>query len=309
MSTVERPHIPVLVAETLEALAVAPGGRYIDCTVGAGGHASAILDASAPDGRLLGLDADPGALAIAAETLGPFGDRSTLVHSNYREVAAVAQRERFEPVQGVLFDLGISSMQLAGDRGFSFRSNDPLDMRMDPGQALTAAEIVNEWSEQEIADVIWRFGEERHSRRIARAIVKKRPLRTAAELASVVEQAVGTMASNIHPATRTFQGLRMAVNQELDTLVDALRSAHGLLDTGGRIVAISFHSLEDRAVKTFFKRESMDCICEPGLPECRCDHKRTLRIVTRKPVRPSDTEVRLNPRARSAKLRAAERVA
>lgn len=305
----QRPHIPVLVAETLEALAVAPGGRYVDCTVGAGGHASAILGASAPDGRLLGLDADPAALAIAAETLEPFGDRYTLVHSNYREVVAVAQREGFAPVQGVLFDLGISSMQLAGDRGFSFNSDQPLDMRMDPGQAVTAAEIVNGWTEEEIADIVWRFGEERLSRRIARAIVRKRPLRTAAELASVVEQAVGNSRSKIHPATRTFQALRMAVNQELDTLVDALRSAHGLLDTGGRIVAISFHSLEDRAVKAFFKRESMDCICDPGLPVCRCDHKRTLRIVTRKPVRPSATEIRLNPRARSARLRSAERVA
>jgi 16S rRNA (cytosine1402-N4)-methyltransferase len=302
-------HIPVLLAETIEALAVSRGGRYIDCTTGAGGHAEAVLEASAPDGRLLGLDADPEAIRLAGERLQRFGARARLVQSNFRHVGDIARREGFEGVQGVLFDLGVSSMQLEGDRGFSFRRDDRLDMRMDPEQAVTAAGIVNATSEDELANLIWRYGEERRSRRIARAIVNRRPLKTAAELASVVEQAVGSGRNKIHPATRTFQALRIAVNQELDTLDEALRSAHGLLGPGGRLVAISFHSLEDRTVKSFFRRESMACVCPPGLPECRCGHQRTLRIVTRKVVKPSHAEVAANPRARSARLRAAERVA
>lgn len=302
-------HTPVMLAEALEALAVQPGGSYVDCTVGAGGHAAAILTTSSPGGRLLGLDADPAAIEIASRTLAEYGERATLVNTNFRHIGDVAREHGFFPAQGVLFDLGISSMQLAGERGFSFNSNDPLDMRMDPSQALDADEIVNTWKEVEIADIIWRFGEERLSRRIARAIVARRPIRTAAELASVVEQVVGRVRNKIHPATRTFQALRIAVNQELDTLVEALRVAHGLLGPGSRIVAISFHSLEDRAVKLFFRRESMDCICAPGVPECRCEHQRSLRIITRKPLRPGHAEVLRNPRARSARLRAAERVA
>ncbi len=298
-----------MVREVIEYLDVRPARRYIDATVGAGGHAEAILEAASPGGRLLGLDADPEAIAIASERLRRFGDGVRLVQANFRDVGEIAREQGFVPVQGVLFDLGVSSMQLAGGRGFSFQREDPLDMRMDPRQSLTAAEIINTYREDELAGIIWRFGEERRSRRIARAIGRARPVKTAAQLASVVEQAVGRGRDKIHPATRTFQALRIAVNQELDILEEALRAAHGLLDAGSRIVAISFHSLEDRVVKEYFRRESRDCLCEPGLPRCVCGHRRTLRIVTRKPVKPGVPEIATNPRSRSAKLRAAERLA
>jgi 16S rRNA (cytosine1402-N4)-methyltransferase len=304
-------HEPVLLREVIAALGVRPGGRYVDCTVDGGGHAEAILDAASPGGTLLGIDADAEALARARERLGRFAAAVLLVQGNFREVDVICNERGFAPVNGVLFDLGLSSHQLASaTRGFAIRVESPLDMRFGPGPERNAAYWVNEASEGALADVIWRFGEERQSRRIARAIVRARPLRTTTDLAKAVEQAVGRRpGSQSHPATKTFQALRIAVNQELAVLAEALPRAHGLLGFGSRLVVISYHSLEDRIVKQYFARETRDCVCPPGQPVCTCGHKATLRLVTRGAVTPSREEVAANPRSRSAKLRAAERLA
>jgi 16S rRNA (cytosine1402-N4)-methyltransferase len=234
-----------------------------------------------------------------------------IVQGNFRDVDSFVMERDFQPVNGILFDLGLSSHQLASStRGFSFRVESPLDMRFGPNQETTASYWVNEAPEQELADLIWRYGEERQSRRIARAVVAGRPLETTTQLAKAVEQAVGRRpGSQSHPATKTFQALRIAVNQELASLIEALPRAHGLLGFGSRMVVISYHSLEDRIVKQFFAREARDCICPPGQPVCTCGHKATLKPVTRGVLTPSPAEIARNPRARSAKLRAAERIA
>jgi len=301
-------HIPVLYDEVLTGLQPRPGAAYIDATLGAAGHAVGILRASAPDGRLLGLDADPEAVAFARQVLQPFGERATLRTANFRRLAAVARSAGFGQVAGILFDLGLSSRQLeAADRGFAFRREGPLDMRLDPRQEVTAADLVNGLPEKELADLIWRYGEERHARRIARAIVAARPLTTTDRLAQVVARAVGRR-GRIHPATRTFQALRIAVNDELGALEEALPQTLELLEAGGRLAVISFHSLEDRLVKRFFQREARDCLCPPESPVCTCGHRAALRIITRKPIRPGPAEVERNPRSRSARLRIAERL-
>jgi 16S rRNA (cytosine1402-N4)-methyltransferase len=302
-------HIPVLFQAVLNGLAVSPGGRYIDATLGGGGHASGVLAASAPDGRVLALDRDPSALKVAQARLESYAERVTLVHSSFAHLGAVARAHEFSPVDGVLFDLGLSSMQLDDpERGFAFMTDGPLDMRFDPtGGGPSAADLVNELSAEALADLIFEYGEDRKSRRIARAIVEARPIHTTGELAAVIEQAVGRR-ERIHPATRTFQALRIAVNAELDTLEAVLPQAVELLAPGGRLVVISFHSLEDRIVKHFMRRESQDCICPPELPVCMCEHRASLRVLTRKPLRPSDEEVERNPRARSARLRVAEKL-
>jgi 16S rRNA (cytosine1402-N4)-methyltransferase len=303
-------HDPVMLREVLAALDVRPGGRYVDCTVDGGGHAEAILEAAEPGGSLLGIDADPQAIAMSQERLARFGDGVAIVQGNFRDLDKLCRERGFAPVNGILFDLGLSSHQLASARGFSFRVEAPLDMRFGPEEEPTASYWVNEATEEELADIIWRFGEERQSRRIARAIVNGRPLGTTTELAKAVEQAVGRRSgSQIHPATKTFQALRIAVNQELASLAEALPWAHGLLGFGSRLVVISYHSLEDRIVKQFIARESRDCVCPPSQPVCTCDHKATLRPVTRGAVTPSREEIAANPRSRSAKLRAAERLA
>lgn len=311
MATKPALHVPVMVQETLQALNVQPGGRYVDCTVGTGGHAEAILRASQPGGVLVGIDVDREALQVAAERLRKFGDSVRLVEGSYTDVATICRELDFVPVHGVLFDLGLSTHQLEeARRGFSFQREGPLDMRFSPEQRLTAADIVNTWDERELTELLWRYGEEPAARRIARAIIAARPLRTTTQLAKAVEQAVGRRAgSKIHPATRTFQALRIAVNQELENLATALPQAHGLLGFGSRLVVISYHSLEDRVVKQYIQRESRDCICPPGLPVCTCGHVRTLRPVARGPITPRPEEVAANPRARSAKLRAAEVIA
>jgi 16S rRNA (cytosine1402-N4)-methyltransferase len=232
-----------------------------------------------------------------------------LVNDNFRNLGNVARNYNFHPVHGILFDLGLSSMQLAlAERGFSFQQEAPLDMRFSETQTLTASDIVNGYGEEELASVIWEFGEEHFSRRIASAIVRARPVATTTELASIISRATPRGRSRIHPATRTFQALRIAVNDELTALTAGLEQASGLLGSGGRLVAISFHSLEDRIVKHFFQREARDCICPPEQPTCTCGHKATLRIVTRRPISPSPEEVQRNPRSRSARLRAAERI-
>lgn len=301
-------HEPVLVAEVLEYLAPRAGGTYIDATVGLGGHAIEILAASTPDGRLLGIDADPEALARTRERLEPWDERVTLVRGWHKDLARLARRAGFGPVDGILFDLGMSSMQLEmAERGFSFQSEGPLDMRMGPGAGLTAEEIVNRWPEEELARIIYEYGEERHSRRIARAICQQRPIKDTLGLAQLISKTLGRR-GRIHPATRTFQALRIAVNDELGSLQEVLPQALSLLAPKGRLLVISFHSLEDRIVKRYFRREAKDCICPPELPMCACDHQAMIRVLTKKPVTASEAEVSRNPRSRSAKLRAAERL-
>lgn len=302
-------HEPVLLQEIVEWLAPKPGGAFIDATLGGGGHSEALLDGSGPDGRLLGLDADGEAIAVARQHLAAYGDRVTLIQANFAEMERVARERGFAAVDGVLFDLGLSSLQLAeGERGFSFQLEGPLDMRFDATRGPTAADLVNELSPTDLADVIWRSGEEPRSRRIARAIVARRPVRSTRELADIVVEALGE-GGRLHPATRTFMALRIAVNRELTSLEEALPQAVRLLAPGkGRVAVISYHSLEDRLVKQRFRLEAKDCICPPSLPECGCDHRATLRILTRKPIRPSSQEVRDNPRSRSARLRVAERL-
>jgi 16S rRNA (cytosine1402-N4)-methyltransferase len=261
-------HQPVMLEETLQALAAGPGGRYIDCTVGAGGHARAILELSEPGGQLLGIEADPENMTLAETNLQPFRGALRLVNDNFSNLYDIAQRYDFAPVSGILFDLGLSSMHLdAPGRGFSFLREAPLDMRFSPGQTLTAADILNEYSEAEIADIIWRYGEEARSRAIARRIVAERPLKTTTQLAKIVERVYGGRYQRLHPATQTFQALRIAVNDELKNLESALEQAVRLLGFSGRLVVLTYHSLEDRIVKHFMAQESRDCLCPPGLPE------------------------------------------
>ena len=304
-------HEPVMLREVLAALDVRPGGRYVDCTLDGGGHAEAIMNAASPGGTLLGIDEDIDVMSLARERLSRFGDGVAYVQGNFRNLDSICRERGFAPVNGILFDLGLSSHQLASDtRGFSFRTESPLDMRFGPKVDTTAAYWVNEAGEADLADLIWRYGEDRQSRRIARAIVNGRPMRTTTDLAKAVEQAVGRRpGSQIHPATKTFQALRIAVNQELASLAEALPWAHGLLGFGSRLVVISYHSLEDRIVKQFIARESKDCLCPPSQPVCTCGHKATLRPITRGALMPSQEEIATNPRSRSARLRAAERLA
>ncbi|MBI4284915.1 MAG: 16S rRNA (cytosine(1402)-N(4))-methyltransferase RsmH [Chloroflexi bacterium] len=302
-------HIPVMLTEVLRALAVRPGGRYIDATLGGGGHAAALLARSAPGGQLLGIDADPEAISAARERLKAYGSSVLLVNDNFANLQAIAHRFDFYPVHGILFDLGLSSDQLeASERGFSFQREAPLDMRFSPAKEVTAADLVNTLPEGELTSLLRTYGEETSSRQIARRIVQKRPLRTTLELAKAVEEAVGGRRGRIHPATRTFQALRIAVNRELENLRAALKQAVGLLGHGGRLVVISYHSLEDRIVKQLMLAESRDCLCPPEIPTCVCGHKATLKLVNKKPIVPSPDEVERNPRSRSARLRAAERI-
>ena len=301
-------HVPVLLKETLQALAIRPGGHYVDGTCGGGGHAAGILEALSPDGRLLALDADPAALARARERLEPFGARAILVRSSFANLGRVAREHGFEAVDGIVLDLGLSSDQLAdAERGFSFNGVG-LDMRFDLTQGQPASSLVNDLDADELADVLYRYGEEHASRRIARAIVAARPIGSAQQLAEVVARAAGGRRGKLHPATQTFQALRIAVNDELGVLEAVLPQCVELLKPGGRLAVITFHSLEDRIVKNYFRTESRDCICPPEQPICTCGHRAKLKIVTRKPVEPSPAEVADNPRARSATLRAVERI-
>jgi 16S rRNA (cytosine1402-N4)-methyltransferase len=309
-SELEAEHLPVLLAETIAGLALSAGVDCIDGTLGGAGHAAAMLSVTTPGGRLLGLDADPEAVVRARSRLAEFGDRALIVQANFRDIASIATAHGFGQVSAILLDLGLSSGQLASpSRGFSFQTEGSLDMRFDPSTSLTAAEIVNEWQTDDLADVLFRYGEEPQARRFARAIVAARPLNTSSELAAVISRAAATRGRRrTHPATRVFQALRIAVNDELGALETALSQLPGLLIHGGRFGMITFHSLEDRIVKQFIQREARDCICPPDFPVCRCGHQATLRAVTRRPIRPAETEISLNPRSRSAKLRIAERL-
>lgn len=308
-------HIPVLYDQVLDGLRIQPGGRYIDATLGAAGHASGILRMSAPGGRLLGLDADPQAVSFAQQVLQEFGSRALLRAANFGELRAVAEALAFLPVDAILMDLGLSSRQLAdAERGFAFSQSGPLDMRFDSGQGQSAGDLVNHASETELAELLWRYGEERQARRIARAMVAARPLTTTEQLAELVSRTTRHgqkgkgRRDRIHPATRTFQALRIAVNDELGVLAQALPQALEVLRPGGRLAVISFHSLEDRIVKRFFRQEAQDCICPPEIPICACQHQAQLALITRKPIQPTSEEKARNPRSRSAKLRIVERL-
>lgn len=307
-------HVPVLEREVLSFLAPRPDGWYIDGTAGGGGHSLALLAASSAaesivnGGRVLSLDADPQAVLRVRQRLQPFGERSLVVQTNFRHLAAAAHRAGFDPVDGILLDLGLSSDQLEMEaRGFALMADGPLDMRFDPAQETNAAHLVNTLPEDELANLIYAYGEERLSRRIARAIVHARPLDSTGQLARVIERSVGRR-GRLHPATRTFQALRIAVNDELGALTAVLPQAVALLRPAGRLAVISFHSLEDRIVKQYMQREAQDCLCPPEVLVCQCGHRASLRLVTRKPVEASPEEMARNPRSRSAKLRVAERL-
>lgn len=303
------PHLPVLYQEILTALQPHSPGRYVDCTLGAGGHAQRILEASAPDGELLGIDLDPEAIEIASQRLAAFGQRATIVRASYTSLKIELHRLGWNQVQGVVLDLGVSSMQFdRPERGFSFREDAPLDMRFDTANGESAAYLVNTLGEKKLADILWRHGEERLSRRIARAILRNRPITTTRELAELVRREYGGKVSRIHPATRTFQALRIAVNRELDALEDVLPQAIEALVPHGRLAVIAFHSLEDRIVKQFFHRESQDCICPPEQPVCTCKHRASIQVITKHPITTSESELEINERARSAKLRVAEKL-
>lgn len=313
MPSTDVQHQPVLFEEVMALVAPRAGERYVDCTVGGGGHAEGLLARSAPDGQLLGLDADPAALARTRERLAPYGARVRLVHANFRDLARVAAEVGWQYADGIVFDLGVSSYSLeASERGFSFRRDEPLDMRFDPTRGSTAAELVAGSTEADLRALLQRYGEEPAAGRLARAIVRAReaaPLRTTGQLVAVIERVLGPARGRIHPATRTFQALRIAVNDELRSLEVALVQAVDLLAAGGRLAVISFHSLEDRIVKRFLRAESGQCRCPPGLPVCVCGATARLRILTRRAIRPSEAEVERNPRARSARLRGALRLA
>ncbi len=301
-------HQPVLYHESIHVLRPERGGRYVDCTVGTGGHAAGVLEASAPDGHLLGLDVDPQAIALARVRLATYGERVHLVRASYLTLSEQLTALGWDSVDGVLLDLGASSLQLdTPQRGFSFLEDGPLDMRFDPDNPLTAAEVVNTWSEEALAEAIYRYGEEPAARRIARAILHARPLRSTRQLAALVEEAAGHRRKH-HPATQTFQALRIVVNNELSAVENVLPQALRALKPGGRLVVIAFHSLEDRLVKDFFRRESRDCLCPPRQVICTCGHRASVRLIHSRPVRPAAEEIARNPRARSARLRAVEKL-
>ena len=309
-------HLPVLVDEVLASLDVGTGSSLADCTVGGGGHAERLLEASSPDGRLLGLDADRAAIAEAQRVLARFGDRAVLRQANFESLYDVASAEGFMPLDGVLFDLGLSSYQLADPaRGFAFAAESAPDMRFDETTGISALELIDRSSQRELAAILGTFGEERRAGRIAKAILAARAqgrLVTAADLARVIASAVparGADAGRIHPATRTFQALRIAVNRELEVLTAGLAAALAALRPGGRMAVISYHSGEDRIVKRFMARESRDCVEEPLPPVCTCGHRAQLRLLARGGITPSPAEIQRNRRARSARLRVAEKLA
>lgn len=305
-------HESVLSQESIELLRPQLGAVAIDCTLGAAGHTRLLLERVGSTGRVLAIDRDAAAIERAGETLRSAASNLILAQGDFADVAEIASQAGVESADAILFDLGISSDQLDDpERGFSFRREGPLDMRMDPRSEVTAEELVNALPERELAETIRTFGEERWAARIAAFVVRRRPMYTTAELRSAVEAAIPRAAwpRDIHPATRTFQALRIRVNDELGSLRGGLEGAVNLLAPGGRVAVISFHSLEDGAVKRFFQQEARGCICPPEQPVCTCGHVATLRIVTRKPVRPSAEEVASNPRSRSSRLRVAERLA
>jgi 16S rRNA (cytosine1402-N4)-methyltransferase len=304
-----RVHIPVLAEEVVDALDVSPGRRYIDCTLGGGGHSAAILARCQPGGTLLGIDADPEAINLAQHNLYDYFESSVIINDNFYNLEYICARTGFSQADGILFDLGLSSLQLSSaGRGFSFQTNGPLDMRFNPDEQLTAADIVNRMPEAKLAQLILIYGEESQANRIAKTIVANRPVADTGDLAAIIAGAMGDNFGKIHPATKTFQALRIAVNRELDHLTSALDQTLNCLAPGGRLAVISYHSLEDRIVKNFMQRETRACICPPYLPECRCQHEPRLEVVSRHLITPSESEIEKNPRSRSARLRVARKI-
>ncbi len=313
-------HRPVLYQEVLNALQPRRGGRYIDGTLGAGGHAYGVLLQSSPDGMLLGLDVDPQAIEAASKHLHTFGDRVHIFQASYADLGIYLRKIGWSNVQGILLDLGASSMQFdTPGRGFSFQVDAPLDMRFSPLTQATASDLVNTLTEVELSKILFEYGEERRARQIAKAIIQARPVTTTGQLSDLVQKTMNSQKGSsrrsdqfgkkkVHPATRTFQALRIAVNQELTTIADVLPEALDALTPGGRLAVISFHSLEDRIVKQFFRQESRDCICPPKQPICSCDHRARLVELTRRPVVADQEEILANPRSRSARLRVAEKL-
>jgi len=304
-------HHPVLYQEIIHALQPERGGFFVDCTLGTGGHAWGILKLSSPDGRLLGMDLDAQAISIARERLVSFGTRATLIHTSFVTLIEQLHKLNWNSVDGILLDLGVSSFQLdTPKRGFSFLQDAPLDMRFDLSSHVKASDLVNVLSEEELTSILSRYGEERYAHKISREIVQNRPLNTTFELTEMIEKAVKNTRvkeRRIHPATRTFQALRIAVNRELENLEKILPQAVTSLSPSGRLAVISFHSLEDRIVKQFLRRESTDCLCPPRQPVCTCQHQAVLLEITRRPIRPQSSEIEQNSRARSARLRIAEK--
>ena len=303
------PHQPVLYHESLKYLQPKPGGRYIDGTLGTGGHSEGILIHSSPSGTVLGLDLDLEAIKIAKKRLTRFGPRIHIMQSSYADMDTATLESGWDSAEGIILDLGLSSLQLdTPSRGFSFQQDAPLDMRFDPSKGLSAADLLNSLSEEEIADILWKFGDERRSRQIAKKIVGARPIRTTTDLVTIIESAYNGRRGKTHPATRSFQALRIAVNKELENLRTGLIKGVEILSPGSRFLVISFHSTEDRIVKEFFRRESTDCVCPEEQITCTCGHQATLKRISKKPITPSQEEIGENPRARSAKLRVAEKI-
>ncbi|MFZ3173142.1 MAG: 16S rRNA (cytosine(1402)-N(4))-methyltransferase RsmH [Carboxydocellales bacterium] len=307
-------HISVLLEECMQGLKLhADEGTFVDCTLGGAGHSRAILERTGPTGRLIGIDQDRTALEAARERLLDYGDRVTLVHNNFYNLEAVLDELEIDLVDGVLFDLGVSSYQLdTAERGFSYQHNALLDMRMNTsGADPTARDLVNTWSAEQLNQIIWEYGEERWAKRIAQFIVQERqqkPIETTGDLVEVIKKAVpsGARREGPHPAKRTFQALRIAVNDELNRFEQALRQGVNRLKPGGRVCVITFHSLEDRIAKQVFSELAKKCICPPELPICRCNKEQVVKVITNKPILPVEAEITANPRARSAKLRIAE---
>jgi 16S rRNA (cytosine1402-N4)-methyltransferase len=302
-------HKSVLLNEAVDALQVKSGKRYVDCTLGLGGHASAILEKGKSGTQLLGIDADPDAIKIATDNLADYSKSTIIVNDNFANLQSICLDNGFFPVDGILFDLGVSSLQIEdAERGFSFQRNAQLDMRYSPQQILTATDLVNILPEDKLAQLIYEYGEEHNSRHIAHLIVKNRPIVSTLKLANIIDKAAGQKRRKIHPATRTFLALRIVVNHELENLEKALNQTINCLNRKGRLVVISYHSLEDRIVKQFMKRESTGCICPPHTPICICGHTPSLKLISKKVIVPSQEEIHTNPRSRSAKLRVAERL-
>ena len=302
-------HKPVLYQEIIHALQPRNGGRYVDGTLGAGGHARGILEACAPDGQLLGLDVDPQALALARETLAPYEGRIHLAQASHITLSEQLASLKWESIDGLVLDLGASSMQFDNPgRGFSFMQDGPLDMRFGPHLTMSAADIINTYDERELADIIFKYGEDRDARKIARAIVQARPLHTTGELVTVIEKASPRRGDKTHPATQTFQALRIVVNEELAAVEITLPQAVAALKSGGRCAVISFHSLEDRIVKEYFREQSKDLINPPYEKIYEVERKAVVKLVNKKPILPGEEELRDNPRARSAKLRVIEKL-
>lgn len=302
-------HIPVLTEEVVKALNLKAEGTYIDCTLGEGGHTLQILESTDLPVKILGFELDSTAIKAAKETLRIYSDQVVILNASYVELAKESVNLGVSKVDGVIFDLGLSSLQLGTlDRGFSFRSDSPLDMRFDQTQELDAWQVVNRSTEEELTTILKDLGEEPYSKRISRSIIKSRPINTTGQLSKVIVQAAGRRVGKIHPSTRSFQAIRMKVNDELNNIRKGLDQATSMLSEGGRLVVISYHSIEDRIVKKYISQASTNCICDPKIIECVCEHKAFLKSINKKVIKPKLNEIELNPRSRSAKLRIAQKL-